>query len=107
MRVPGEIDADREARCIAALQTLPRGTEYSGNALPRRVWTVLAENLPRGSLRPLLLRHPDIFRVDGAPAQWTFQVKQGGHGGLNLMLDFLPGVSHITDLGMTGSEHAN
>ena len=81
VRVPGEIDADREARCIAALQTLPRGTEHSGNALPRRAWTVLAENLPRGSLRPLLLRHPDIFRVDGAPAQWTFQVIAAGQEG--------------------------
>ena len=73
--VPGETDEDREARCIVALQSLTQGTEYWGQGLPHRVWTVLAENLPHGGLRPLLLQHPNIFQVDGDPAHWSFQVR--------------------------------
>ena len=78
--VPGETDADREARCIVALQTLRRGEEHSPTALPRQVWAVLAENLAPGSLKPLLLRHPDLFWIaDGAGHPWTFQVIGARH----------------------------
>ena len=73
--VPGETDEDREARCIAALQTLNRGTEYWGQSLPRPVYTVLAENLQPGSLRDLLLRHHELFQVNGNPTHWSFQVR--------------------------------
>ena len=78
--VPGETDADREARCIVALQTLCRGKEHSPTALPRQVWAVLAENLAPGSLKPLLLRRPDLFWIaDGAGHPWTFQVIGARH----------------------------
>ena len=76
--VPGETDEDREARCIVALQTLKRGTVYRAHALPRGVFTVLAENLPRGGLRPLLLQHPNIFQVDGNAPQLSFRVITAG-----------------------------
>ena len=73
--VPGETNEDREERCIEALLTLRRGTEYFGQALPHKVYTVLAENLQRGSFRDLLLRHPELFQVNGDPANWSFQVR--------------------------------
>ena len=83
--VPGETDADREARCIAALQTLHPGKEHSPTALPRQVWAVLAENLAPGSFKHLLLGHHDLFWIvestsasASAGHPWTFQVIGAG-----------------------------
>ena len=78
--VPGETDDDRDARCIVALHTLCRGEARSPTALARQVWAVLAENLAPGSLKPLLLMHPDLFWIaDGAGHPWTFHVLGARH----------------------------
>ena len=72
--LPGETVEDHDAPCIRALQSLQHGIWHWGHRLPRRVYSVLAENLPPDGLLPLLIRHSDIFWVDGNDPHVSFQV---------------------------------
>ena len=67
----GASSADRDTQVLWALSQVPQRRTIRAGELPRTVWPVLRELLPKGGLLPFLERFPEQFEVMSAdPLLW-------------------------------------
>ena len=78
---PTELTSDAEAELQTFLAELPEGTYDPTNA-PPLIWRTFARLVPRGELKPVLQRFPnlvEVMEVKGT-AKWTFRTSGTPHG---------------------------